>query len=438
MGVKVSKFGGSSLANAKQFKKVYSIVMKDPKRRYIVPSAPGKRYPNDSKITDLLYLCHAHVAHSIPFGEVFDIISTRYLEIIEQLGISLDLKPYLEEIKSNIANGASLDYSASRGEYLNGIILSKYLDCDFIDPVNVIFFNEYGSLDYIATQNAVDRLLPQCKRAVIPGFYGCTPEGKVKLFPRGGSDITGAIIARGVNADVYENWTDVSGLLMADPSIVTNPKPISKITYRELRELSYMGAQVLHQETIFPVIEVGIPIHIKNTNHPQDAGTLIVNNGETFSRPEHITGIAGRKDFTVIAIEKYMMETEVGFVRKLLSILESNGIYFEHLPSGIDTLSLVVTDAQLDNKLEKVIREIRQQCNPDSITIHPNMALIATVGHGMAYTPGIAAKLCTALAKANVNIRMIDQGSSEINIIVGVETRDFEKAIQAIYNAFVK
>ncbi|MFZ5969598.1 MAG: aspartate kinase [Bacillota bacterium] len=436
MNVKVAKFGGSSLADANQFRKVKSIVLADENRRYVVPSAPGKRYSEDNKITDMLILCHSHVQHAVPFEEVFNIISERYLTIVKELGLSLDLSDELTVIKHNIENGATVDYVASRGEYLNGKILAEFIGYDFVDAEEIIFFKKNGTFDADKTQEVLSQRLKNHERAVIPGFYGVLPDGRIKTFSRGGSDITGAIVARGVQAAVYENWTDVSGFLMADPRIVENPKPIKVITYRELRELSYMGANVLHEETIFPVRKAGIPINIRNTNDPAHPGTMIVN--EADYTPGIITGIAGKKDFTVLFIEKTLMKSDISFVRKLLTILESNGIYFEHIPSGIDTMSVVITDSQLENKLDSVIEEIQQQCNPDSIEVYPDMALIATVGQGMAFTPGMAARLFTALAQANINVRMIDQGSSEINIIAGVTNSDFSKAIHAIYNAFVQ
>ncbi|HEX3048033.1 MAG TPA: aspartate kinase [Bacillota bacterium] len=435
MSIYVAKFGGTSLADATQFRKVHSIVTSNPARCYIVPSAPGKRSSDDYKITDLLYLCHAHVKQAIPFDDVFKIISERYLGICSELGLKLDLQPVLAEIKQKISEGISADYVASRGEYLSGLIMAELLHYEFIDPSAAIFFNEAGLLDLKKTQKILGERLSSAKQAVIPGFYGATPTGAVKTFSRGGSDITGAIVARCANADLYENWTDVSGFLMADPRIVKNPKPIEKVTYRELRELAYMGATVLHEEAIFPVREVGIPINIKNTNQPEHPGTIIVNEAPP---SDTITGIAGKREFTIIALEKAMMNTELGFGRKLLSILEANSISFEHLPSGIDTVSVVIADSQLKGKLDALLEEIKQQCKPDSLEVYPNIALIATVGRGMVYTPGIAAKLFTALAQANVNVRMIDQGSSELNIIVGVQTNDFEKAVQTIYQAFVK
>ncbi len=438
MGIKVAKFGGSSLADAEQFKKAHSIITKDNERRYIVPSAPGKRTSMDSKITDLLYLCHAHVQQDVPFDEVFNIISKRYLKIVKDLGLSLDLKRYLDEIKKKIKEGASADYTASRGEYLTGQILSELLGYDFIDPFEVIFFDKNDNIDLERTKKAVAGRLSKHQRAVIPGFYGCTYDKKVKTFSRGGSDISGALIANGIAAEIYENWTDVSGLLMADPNIVHNPKSIDIITYRELRELSYMGAKVLHDEAIFPVKAAGIPVVIKNTNRAEDPGTIITQDADPVTHKGTITGIAGKKEFTIIVIEKALMNMEIGFGRRLLTVLEANSISFEHMPSGIDTISLVIADKELKHKLEKVIYEIKSECRPDSVETYPNIALIATVGRGMIHTPGIAARLFTALSTEKVNIRMIDQGSSEMNIIVGVENEDFERAVRAIYRAFVK
>ncbi|SET70247.1 aspartate kinase [Natronincola peptidivorans] len=437
MDIKVAKFGGSSLADATQFLKVRDIVLSDHQRRYVVPSAPGKRHKEDTKITDLLYLCHKQLQDHMNFYDIFDCIAKRYLEIVKELSLDFDLEPYFLDIKKEIEEGTSLDYIASRGEFLNGIILSHLLEYEFVDPKDIIFFHEDGTLNIQLTDEKMKLFLAEKKNAVIPGFYGSLPNGDIKIFSRGGSDITGALVARAVDAIVYENWTDVSGLLMTDPNIVNNPKPIERITYRELRELSYMGATVLHEETIFPVLDAGIPINIKNTNRPNDPGTMIISYADPGTPGGTITGIAGRKDFTVIAIEKNRMKSEINFIRKLLTILENNEIYFQHLPSGIDTVSIVVNDAQLENKLDKLLNEIQQQCDPDLIEVFPNMALIATVGHGMAYTPGISAKLFTALAKNGINVRMIDQGSSEINIIVGVETDDFERAVGAIYSAFV-
>jgi aspartate kinase len=437
MGIKVAKFGGSSLADADHFKKVQSIIESDPDRRYIVPSAPGKRNNVDRKITDLLYLCHSHIQQKVPFDDVFKIITKRYLQIVKGLGLSFDLQPRLDEVKTRISSGASADYTASRGEYLTGLIMSQLLGYDFIDPAEIIFFDERGKLDAERTQAETEKRIARHERAVIPGFFGSDVRGNVKTFSRGGSDITGAIVARGAHAEIYENWTDVSGLLMTDPSIVKNPKPIDTVTYRELRELAYMGAKVLHDEAIFPVREADIPVCIKNTHRPEDPGTMIVQDADPITHRGNITGIAGKKGFTVIAVEKALMNAELGFGRRVLSVLEVNGISFEHVPSGIDTLSVVIADTELENKLESVVQEIRTECRPDAVEVYPNMALIATVGRGMAYTPGIASKLFTALSNKKINVRMIDQGSSEINIIVGVENEDFESALRAIYAAFV-
>jgi len=437
MGVKVCKFGGSSLADASQFRKVARIIQADEGRRYVVPSAPGKRTKEDQKITDLLYLCHASAAQDVPFDQTFNRIAERFAGIVADLGLSLDLSPHLDEIKQKIAGGASVDYTASRGEYLNGLIMADLLGYAFIDPAIVIHFNANGRFDPETTQQTISKALAEHERAVVPGFFGSMPDGTIKTFSRGGSDITGAIVARGCGAAVYENWTDVSGLLMADPRIIDSPKPIETVTYAELRELAYMGATVLHDEAIFPVRQAGIPVNIRNTNAPDERGSMIVSEAAPVTTKGSITGIAGRKDFTVLAVEKSLMNAEVGFGRRLLSVLENNGVSFEHMPSGIDTMSLVIADAALDGKLDDVLNQIRVDCKPDKVEAQPHMALIATVGRGMAHTPGMAARLFTALADANVNIRMIDQGSSELNIIVGVDAGDFETAVRAIYNTFV-
>ncbi|MDR3598270.1 aspartate kinase [Clostridium sp.] len=436
MNTIVTKFGGSSLADANQFKKVKDIIFSNSERKYVIPSAPGKRNSKDSKITDLLYLCHAHVSTGIAFDDVFNLIKDRYCGIIKDLDLDYDITGYLDVIKKDLEEGASSDYAASRGEYLNGLILANYLGFKFVDAKDVIIFNADGSLDSNATNSALNSKLSKISNAVIPGFYGADKDGNIVTFSRGGSDVTGALVAASINATLYENWTDVSGFLMADPRIIENPKPISKITYTELRELSYMGASVLHEDAIFPVREVGIPINIKNTNKPQDEGTFIVKDTDGSMKPTTVTGIAGKKDFTVIAISKASMNSELGFCRKLLSILEQHNISFENMPSGIDTVCLVISDSQLKHKKNVVLDEIKRTCNPDTIDVHPNMAMIATVGRGMAKQRGTAAKIFAALSKAEINIRMIDQGSSEMNILVGIENDDFEKGIAAIYNAF--
>ena len=432
----ITKFGGSSLADANQFKKVKDIMLSDSNRKYVIPSAPGKRHSKDSKITDLLYLCHAHVETGISLDDVFNHIKERYCNIVKDLSLDFDIEKHLNIVKKDLEDGASKDYAASRGEYLNGLILADYLGFKFVDAKDVIVFNVDGSLDTYATHEALSDKLSKVSNAVIPGFYGADKDGNIVTFSRGGSDVTGALVAESINADLYENWTDVSGFLMADPRIIDNPKPISTITYSELRELSYMGASVLHEDSIFPVRKAGIPINIKNTNRPQDKGTFIVKDCDLSSNPNILTGIAGKKDFTVISISKASMNSELGFCRKLLSILEQNGISFENMPSGIDTVCLVISDAELKNKQKAVIDGIKASCNPDSIVVHPGMAMIATVGRGMAQQTGTAAKIFAALSDANINIRMIDQGSSEMNILVGIENSHFEKGIQAIYNAF--
>lgn len=436
MNTIVTKFGGSSLADATQFKKVKDIVSSNEKRRYVVPSAPGKRNSKDSKITDLLYLCHAHVSAGISFDDVFNHIRDRYCGIVKDLNLDFNIEKHLDIIKKDLEEGASSDYAASRGEYLNGLILADYLGFEFIDAKEVMIFNADKSLDSKSTNSALHNKLSKIPKAVIPGFYGADKDGNIITFSRGGSDITGALVAASISSDLYENWTDVSGFLMADPRIIKNPKPINKITYSELRELSYMGASVLHEDAIFPVREIGIPINIKNTNNPLDEGTFIVKDTDASMKPTTVTGIAGKKDFTVISIAKASMNSELGFCRKLLSILEQHNISFENMPSGIDTVCLVISDSQLKHKKDAVLDEIKRTCNPDSIDVHPNMAMIATVGRGMAQHRGTAAKIFTALSNAEINIRMIDQGSSEMNILVGIENDNFEKGISAIYNAF--
>ena len=436
MQTSVAKFGGSSLANANQMRKVKEIIMMDERRKYIVPSAPGRRFDDDIKITDLLYAVKKQAMDGEQTDELFSQIRQRYIEMRDELGTGLKIEKYLDVVEQDIVGGATLDYTASRGEFLNALLLADYLGYEFVDAADVIFFDKNGRLDLDKTKSVMRGRLKHAEKAVIPGFYGSTPDGEIRTFSRGGSDITGSIVARAVMANIYENWTDVSGFLMADPRIVDNPKTIMKITYRELRELSYMGASVLHEEAVFPVSEVRIPINIKNTNKPEDPGTLIVS--KVFEDDHRtITGIAGKRNFTVIAIEKNNMNTELGFGRKVLEALEKNEVSFEHMPTGIDTLSLVIADENIDGKLKSVQDDIYQACKPDSIEVFSNMALIATVGRGMRKHVGTAAKLFSSLAKGDINIRMIDQGSSEINIIVGVENEDFEKAVVSIYEGFM-
>ncbi|MDD6203753.1 MAG: aspartate kinase [Firmicutes bacterium] len=436
MGIKVTKFGGSSLADAGQINKVKNILASDPSRRYMVPSAPGKRHKDDDKITDLLYKCHDIATTGKSIDPVFEQIRTRYTQIARQLGITLDIQPELDEIYRRISAGEKRDYAASRGEYMNGKIIASALGWDFVDAADVIRFNEKGIFDAEKTNALMSEELKKHEYAVIPGFYGSRPDGTIKTFSRGGSDITGSIVARAVNAELYENWTDVSGFLVVDPRIVDNPRTIHTVTYRELRELSYMGATVLHEDAIFPVSMCGIPINIRNTNMPEAEGTMIVSTVEGSSKDGTVTGIAGKKNFTVITLEKDMMNVERGFGRRVLSVLEEKGISFEHLPTGIDTMSIVVADKELDGKLEAVLDGIREQARPDSIDLQKDMALIAVVGRAMVRSCGTAAKVFKALGDAGINVRMIDQGSSELNIIVGVDNSCFEKAIQAVYAAF--
>ena len=438
MGIKVAKFGGSSVADAIQIRKLSDIVKADDAIKYVVVSAPGKRYADDSKVTDLLYLCKTHIEHKIPYEQIFQVIYDRFMAVEADLGVDVDIKAELRKIKENIEDGASVDYIASRGEYLNAMIIAAYLGFDFVDAQDIIKFNDKGRLMEDMTNELIGKRLAKHECAVIPGFYGEKLEnGTIKTFSRGGSDITGALVARATSADVYENWTDVSGFLMADPRIVKDPKPIEKISYMELRELSYMGASVLHEEAIFPAKAEGIPINIRNTNRPEDPGTMITADPE-ISENQIISGIAGRKHFTVIGIYKNHLANEKGFIRRLAGIIEDNDLTIEHLPTGIDTMSVVIDSKTLNGKLDEIVEEFKYQLKPDSIEVFEDMTLIATVGAGMSARKGTSARLFTALAEAGVNIRMIDQGSSEMNIIVGIEERDFETAIKAIYEAFVQ
>lgn len=435
--VKVVKFGGSSLADAAQFKKVMNIINAENDRKYVVPSAPGKRSKEDTKVTDLLYRCYELAAKGENIDEAFSVIMDRYNSIIKDLGLTLDLSNEFDHIKNSMIHKAGRDYAASRGEYLSGMVLANALGYKFIDAADVIFFNDDGSLDSEKTNTVLSDILKDCPNAVIPGFYGIMPNDTVKTFSRGGSDITGSIVARAVEADLYENWTDVNGFLMADPRVVKDPCTISKITYRELRELSYMGATVLHEDAIFPVRTAGIPINIRNTNHPEEAGTMIVAKSDGYDHQRVITGIAGKHGFSTIFIEKDMMNSEIGFGRRVLEVLERENISFEHLPSGVDTMTVVVATDVLEGKRDRIVEKLTAAVNPDSITVNDGVALIAVVGRGMKNAKGTAARVFGAIAKADVNIRMIDQGSSELNIIIGVDECDFEKAMNAIYHEYV-
>ena len=441
MSLKVVKFGGSSLADAEHFRQVADIIKADPTRRFVIPSAPGKRFSADTKVTDMLYKCY----DLIKAREDIEVIEAhyakiveRYTSIIDELGLDFDMSGEFEYVKNAMLHSAGRDYIASRGEYLNGIILAKYLDFSFIDAENVIFFKDNGTFDQEKTNEVLRDELQKHNYAVIPGFYGCMPNGTIKTFSRGGSDITGSIVSRAAGADLYENWTDVSGFMMTDPRIVENPCAIETITYRELRELSYMGATVLHEDAIFPVRYAGIPINIKNTNRPEDRGTMIVAEADGYDTEHIITGIAGKKGFSVITVEKDMMNSEIGFGLKLLETLEDFNLSFEHLPSGIDTMSLVISTAAIQPCRDRLLSVLERRTHADAITVEDGVALIAVVGRGMVKARGTAARVFDALSEAGINIRMIDQGSCELNIIIGIDEHEYEKAIKAIYSEFVK
>jgi len=434
--IKVVKFGGSSLASAEQFRKVGDIIRADKDRRYVIPSAPGRRYAGDAKVTDMLYACYGLAEKGEDIRPALRKIRARYNDIINGLKLNLSLDDEFKVIEANFLQKAGSDYAASRGEYLNGIVMAKYLDYDFIDAAEVIRFDGRGEFDSYETDKLLRERLNKSERAVIPGFYGARKNGEVKTFSRGGSDITGSIVARACRAGLYENWTDVSGVLIADPRIIENPKPINVITYKELRELAYMGFNVLHEDAIFPVRTRGIPINIKNTNDPEARGTYIVES--TCQKPEYtITGIAGKKGFVAVNIEKDKMNSEIGFGRKVLEAFEENQISFEHTPSGIDTFTVFVHQEEFEGKEQSVLSALHRLAEPDSIDLEADLALIAVVGRGMKSTRGTAGRIFSALAHVNVNVRMIDQGSSELNIIIGVGNEDFETAIRAIYDIFV-
>ena len=433
---KVVKFGGSSLASARQFKKVGDIIRSDKARRYVIPSAPGKRSSKDEKVTDMLYACYDAASTGGSYKKLLNKIKDRYHEIINGLDLNLNLDHEFERIEENFLGGAGRDYAASRGEYLNGIVMANYLGYEFIDAAEVIFFDDKGNFEADLTNQELAERLEHVDRAVIPGFYGSKHDGSIKTFSRGGSDVTGSIVARAIHADLYENWTDVSGFLVTDPRIVEDPEVIETITYKELRELSYMGASVLHEDAILPVRKEGIPINIRNTNKPEDKGTLIVES--TCRKPHYtITGIAGKKGFCAINIEKAMMNAEVGFGRKVLQVFEKYGISFEHMPSGIDTMTIMVHQDEFVEYEQSVIAGIHRAVEPDSVELESDLALIAVVGRGMKATRGTAGRIFSALAHARINVKMIDQGSSELNIIIGVRNDDFESAIRAIYDIFI-
>ena len=438
--LKVLKFGGSSMADAKQFEKVKSIVQADPSRKVVIVSAAGKRFSDDHKLTDLLYLCHAHLKYGVACDSVFDMIRSRYMEIRDELGLKTDLETEFDALRRKMDKGISQDELVSRGEYFAARLMADYLGYDFLDSELWLRFKLDGTVDQEVSYEALSRAASG-RRVVIPGFYGTMPDGSIKTFTRGGSDITGALAAAALDADVYENWTDVSGFLMADPRIVKDPLPIERITYSELRELSYIGAQVLHEGTIFPVREKNIPLNIRNTNQPEHPGTMI---RESFDEPEEkadssfITGIAGRKDFSVITITKNGMSNEAGVLRRVLEILEKYQLVVEYLPSGIDSVSLVVAADKLRPCQYQILGEIQKALKPDTIHVTENMAIVAAVGRKMAFKPGISGKIFAALGENGINIRMITQGPEELNIIVGVDNKDFAGAIRVLYNSFVK
>lgn len=437
--IKVTKFGGSSLADAAQFQKVAEIINADAARKYVVPSAPGKRFKNDDKVTDLLYKSYALSSSGQDTAEVFGEITQRYTDIKNELGLTTDIESIIAQVKKKVDGGASIDYTASRGEYLNGILLAEYLGFAFIDAAEVILFDSRGVLDADKTNTIMSKRLAREGRAVIPGFYGSGPDGGIVTFSRGGSDITGSLVARAAKADLYENWTDVSGFMVTDPRIVPETRVIRYITYKELRELSYMGASVLHQDAVFPVAQSGIPINIRNTNEPDALGTMIVHQlPKEHQSDTVITGIAGHKGYCAITIEKNMMNSELGIGRRFLEIFERNNILFEHLPSGVDTMSAVLNAKAIEGKRESVMTSIQDEIEPDSIEFIPNLALLAVVGHGMASNVGTAGKIFSALGQQNINVRIIDQGSSEINIIIGVDECNLEKSIRTIYDAFAR
>ncbi len=437
--LKVTKFGGSSMADAGQYQKVRDILNADPERRVVVVSAAGKRHSKDHKITDLLYLCHAHTQYGVACDSVFDMITSRYLEIREKLGINVDLESDFEALKKRLDNKqVSQDEMASRGEYFSAKLMAAYLGFQFIDASEWIYFNIDGSVDEKKSYAALKEKFTG-KGLVTPGFYGVMPDGSIRTFSRGGSDITGSLAAAALDVDVYENWTDVSGILMADPRIVDNPQPISEITYDELRELAYAGANVLHEGAIFPVREKNIPLNIRNTNDPQAAGTMIRSSFETEVDPHRIiTGITGKKDFSIITVFKRGLTGRVGILRQILSVLERHGVSVDFVPNGIDNVSLVISTAAIAPHLYSILAEIQQEVAPDNITVQDQIAIVTAVGHRMAFRPGVSGRIFAALGQADINIRMINQGPDELNIIFGVENKDFANAIRVLYNSFIK
>ena len=437
--LKVTKFGGSSMADAGQYRKVRDILLADPSRKVVVVSAAGKRFSGDHKLTDLLYLCHAHTQYGVDCSGIFELITSRYLEIRDELGLDLSLEQEFQALKKRLdKKSITADELVSRGEYFSAKLMAAFLGFDFVDAADWILFNMDGSVDQEPSYEALRNRIGN-HGVVIPGFYGKMPDGHIRTFSRGGSDITGALAAAALGADVYENWTDVSGILMADPRIVDNPQAIPQVTYDELRELSYSGAQVLHEGTIFPVREKNIPVNIRNTNAPEDPGTMIRERFEVDTDPHRfITGITGKKDFSIISMTKRGMSNEVGVLRKMLSVFERHNISIDYAPNGIDNVSVVMPTAEIEPQLYTLLAEIQEEVKPDSLAVYDQIAIVAAVGRKMAFRPGISGKIFAALGQANINIRMINQGPDELNIIVGVDNKDFATAIKVLYHSFVK
>lgn len=437
--LKVVKFGGSSLSSAEQFSRVKAIVDADPARKVVVVSAPGKRFSGDTKVTDLLYICHAHVKYHAPFDDVFEDISGRYREIAAGCGLSFDLDRELNEVKNFIQKSPTPDAIASRGEYLNAKLMAEYLGYTFVDSKDWLCFNYDGRVDFDKSYAALKEIFTRTQKIVLPGFYGAMPDGEIKTFTRGGSDVTGAIAAAALDAGAYENWTDVSGILMADPRIVENPRPIEQVTFSELRELSYMGADVLHEETVFPVRQKNIPLYIKNTNDPAARGTLILEEFDRESEEDKkrfVTGITGRKHYSIITLSKARMNSEPGFIRHALKLVEKYGITVEYITSSIDSFSIVVATKQIEFSLHELTADLNEVLNPDRIKVDHNISLVAVVGRRMAWNVGVSGKLFATLGENSINIRMIEQGSDEINIIIGVDDKDFKKTIRVLYDSF--
>ena len=437
--IKVAKFGGSSLAGAEQFRKVRDIVRADESRRFVVVSAAGKRFKTDHKVTDLLYLVQAHLKYGVSHEEILSMIEDRYVEIRDQLGLSFDVEKEFDTLRRWLTPDVSVDELVSRGEYLNARLMAEYLGYRFVDATEVIYFQYDGKIDMEKSCEAIRRAARDAEGLVIPGFYGAMPNGRIRVMSRGGSDITGAVVAAAVDADVYENWTDVSGILMADPKIVKNPRPIPRITYSELRELSFMGASVLHEESILPVKEQNIPLNIRNTNEPDNPGTMIMESidAEESDNQRFITGIAGRRNFTVLTIYKKQISTDTRILRETLEMFETLKVEIDHITLDVDSFSLVVPTEQVRERIYDIIADVKRQCKPDSIRMADDIALIASVGRKMVRNPGICGKIFQALGENGVNIRMIAQGAEEISIIVGVENADFEKTIRVLYDGFV-